>query len=457
MKRTYAIIDIETTGGLPKRDKIIEIAIVLHDGKNKIDQYDTLIYPERSIPPEITRITGITNSMVQDAPKFYEVAKKIVEMTEGAIFVAHNVRFDYTFIKEAFKELGYTYTRRQLCTVKLTRATFPGLKSYSLGNLIRHFDIDVNHRHRALDDTLATVYVLEQIMASQSSDTDIVDLINLGIKETQLPKGVSLNDLHSLPEACGVYYFADSEGSIIYVGKAIDIKARAFQHFRSTTKKSAALYNRVATISYELTGSELVALLLESREIKRLTPEINKAQKKSNFPYFMYYEENEAGYLELGIKRNAAKNKINRTPIKEYAKLKIAKNDLHQLIPEYDLCQDRTALAKENIICNCMGYCTVKSTKDYNPKVIEMASDVENLFAQDLILIDEGRESGEKSIILIQDGKYVGFGYASEADTYMGVEELLECVIAEKNYYPIMNKLVWNHIRSTKNLKIIEI
>lgn len=456
MKRKYAIIDIETTGGLAKRDKITEIAIVIHNGTEIIDQFDSLINPERSIPPQITRITGITNEMVQDAPKFYEVAKQVVEITEGTIFVAHNVRFDYTFIKEEFKRLGYNFTKRQLCTVKLTRATFPGIKSYSLGNLIQHFNIKVEHRHRALDDTLATVFVFEQILKTQSSKTDIVDLINLGIKEAQLPKGVSLDDLHELPESCGVYYFMNEHEDVIYVGKAIDIKARAFQHFRATTKKSENLYNRVHSISYELTGSELVALLLESREIKRLNPEINKAQKKSNFPYFLYYEQSEDGFLELGIKRNAQKNKLNRTSIKEYSKLKIAKQHLMELVTEYDLCQERTSIKNESHICNCMGICTNKNNGTYNTLVTQMANDVENLFDSDIILIDEGREKGEKAIIAIIDGKYHGYGYASEDDIHMGIEELLECVQIEKHYYPIMNKLVWNHINQNPQIKIIK-
>ena len=142
-KNLYAVVDIETTGGLARRDKITEIAIVLFDGNQIIDRYETLINPERSIPYEITRITGITDDMVVSAPRFYEVAKKIVEMTEGAIFVAHNVRFDYSFLREEFTSLGFTFTRRQLCTVVLSRKSFPGLRSYSLGNLIRHFGITV--------------------------------------------------------------------------------------------------------------------------------------------------------------------------------------------------------------------------------------------------------------------------------------------------------------------------
>jgi len=160
--KRFAIIDIETTGGKPGPDRITEIAIVLYDGQEVIDSFESLINPERSIPHNITQMTGISNEMVAGAPKFYEVAKQVVEMTQGAIFVAHNVGFDYNFIKYEFQQLGFSFRRRKLCTVRLSRKVFPGLRSYSLGNLIKHFDISVTDRHRAMADTLATVELLKK-------------------------------------------------------------------------------------------------------------------------------------------------------------------------------------------------------------------------------------------------------------------------------------------------------
>jgi len=172
-KKRYAIIDIETTGGLSKRDRITEIGIVIHDGEEITEMYETLINPERSIPSNITRITGINDEMVRDAPKFYEVAKKIVEMTEDSIFVAHNVRFDYGFIKHEFENLGYTFSKKQLCTVRLTKNVFPGLKSYSLGSLIRHFGIAVTSRHRALEDARATAIIFDKMLKLQTGQNKI--------------------------------------------------------------------------------------------------------------------------------------------------------------------------------------------------------------------------------------------------------------------------------------------
>ena len=185
--RKYAIVDLETTGGLPKRDKITEIAIILHDGSKILDEYQTLVNPERSIPPSITRITGISNEMVEKAPKFYEVAKRVIEMTEEAIFVAHNVRFDYQFLRHEFRSLGYTFTRRNLCTVRLTRKAFPNIKSYSLGSLIRYFGIEVVHRHRAYDDAKATAIVLEKVFDKQNGSQGVKDLVDQSLQLTRLP------------------------------------------------------------------------------------------------------------------------------------------------------------------------------------------------------------------------------------------------------------------------------
>ncbi len=160
----YSIIDVETTGGRAVDNKITEIGIVLHDGNKIVDTYSTLINPEKSIPWNITRLTGITNKMVAEAPKFYEVAAKIHKMTENSYFVAHNAWFDYSFIREEYAQLGFDYNRKQICTIKLLKKFSPGLKSYSLGNLIEHFGIQVNARHRALDDALATAELFERML-----------------------------------------------------------------------------------------------------------------------------------------------------------------------------------------------------------------------------------------------------------------------------------------------------
>lgn len=170
----YAIVDIETTSGSPKSGKITEIAIFIYNGSEITDSFVSLINPECDIPYYITNITGINNQMVANAPKFYEIAKKVVEITANKIFVAHNVSFDYNFIRNEFKQLGYDFKRKTMCTVELSRKYIPGHRSYSLGNICGELGIEINGRHRAAGDALATVKLLELILMNyQRSNSNL--------------------------------------------------------------------------------------------------------------------------------------------------------------------------------------------------------------------------------------------------------------------------------------------
>jgi DNA polymerase III subunit epsilon len=167
----YAVVDIETNGGNFKTGKITEIAIFLFNGEEITESFQTLINPETEIPYQITRLTGITDKMVRNAPKFYEVARKIVEMTANRIFVAHNVSFDYNFIRQEFLNLGYNYHRKTLCTVEMSRKYLPGYPSYSLGNICSALDIKLSDRHRAAGDARATVELLHRLLKEYNQKT----------------------------------------------------------------------------------------------------------------------------------------------------------------------------------------------------------------------------------------------------------------------------------------------
>ncbi|NJN77997.1 MAG: GIY-YIG nuclease family protein [Saprospiraceae bacterium] len=299
----YAIIDIETTGVKPGGDRITEVAVVLYDGEKIVDSYQSLINPECSIPPNITQITGITNQMVADAPKFFEIAKDLVEITKGAIFVAHNVSFDYGFIREEFARLGYSYRRKQLCTVRLSKLVFPGRRRYNLDAMIDMLGIDVQRRHRAMDDTMATVKLLEAILAQQTAEESIANLVNRGVNASKLPPNFTMEQLHALPEDCGVYYFHNQNNEVIYVGKSINIKKRIMEHFAAKTAKAQKMQCDVHDITFEVTGSELAALLLESHEIKTLLPRYNTAQKPRKKTYCIFKYQDEEGYQRLSVAR----------------------------------------------------------------------------------------------------------------------------------------------------------
>lgn len=425
---------------MAKRDRITEIGIVLYDGEKIMDKYQTLVNPCRSIPPEITRITGITNDMVAEAPKFFEVAKKVVEMTEGAIFVAHNVRFDYSFLKEEFGRLGYTFTKRQLCTVRLSRKTFEGLRSYSLGNLIKHFGITVNARHRALDDAVATTELLEIILNQDYADQTVDQIVNAGIKTSKLPQDLSIDTIHALPETPGVYYFHNTYGKIIYVGKSIHIKKRVMQHFSKTTQKAERLAKMVSDITYEETGSELIAMLLESHEIKAYRPEVNKAQRTNEYPYFIHHYYDSKGYLCFKWEKSSVKTRKNKNILSHYGSKQGAQSHLAGITRELSLCQSKTALYDKDGPCFlfktkvCYGACIEEeSPEDYNSRAQEGIEYLKRVFDQNFVVICDGRTMDEKGIVLVEEGHYRGFGFIGSEDLNYGIEELKEAI----KYVPI--------------------
>jgi DNA polymerase III subunit epsilon len=463
-QQRYAIVDIETTGGMPKRDKIIEIAIVIHDGVNIIDQYSSLVNPQRSIPYEITRITGIDNSMVTDAPKFYEIAKEIVLFTEGAIFVAHNVNFDYSFIREEFDKLGYTFSKRQLCTVKLSRKAFAGLHSYSLGNLIRHFDINVSARHRALDDALATAEIFGMIISKKQSSEDVNILINRGVKETKLPESISIERLHSLPESTGVYYFYDVYGTVIYVGKSINIRTRIMQHFGQINAKSEKLMRQTNDIDFVETGSELIALLLESEEIKTLNPQINKAQKTKLYPYCVYYIEDEKGFINFGTKKDGSKGKSAEKILSYHGSLQSGKSTLSYVRELYALCEEKLIIEgtreKKCIYYSmkeCLGACKdEEAVEAYNERASDAIIFLTKVFDNDFIIVTEGRNIDELGLVLIEDKLYKGYGYISKDEANMGIEEMKEAI--ESRYSSAeAAMIIIQYLKENKALKIIKI
>ncbi|MGB3080954.1 MAG: exonuclease domain-containing protein [Saprospiraceae bacterium] len=462
MERKYAIVDIETTGGLVKRDKITEIAIVLHDGHKVIDQYQTLINPERSIPAYISSMTGITDAMVADAPLFCEVAKEIVLRTEGAVFVAHNARFDYGFLREEFSRLGYAYTRKQLCTVRLSRKLLPELKSHSLDSLIRHYALHVDNRHRALDDALATAEVFKRMTRMHESLTEVSDLINMGIKEARLPTSISLEQLHRLPEGAGVYYFHDNDGKVIYVGKSIHIKKRVIQHFAEISNKSGKMQQRVHDITYEVTGSELIASLLENAEIKRLQPEINRAQRRKSFPFAIYYYFDEGGYIQMKVRK---KNRID-TPgtaaiLHELPDQYAAANYLRGLTDKYALCMKKTDIDTGPGACfyhqvgKCAGACLgLEDPDDYNQRVRQAVADTHKNLDEDYVIADQGRQPGESSLILISKGRVMGWGYVDNEHSISSIGDVIEHINV-RNSLPEDGKFVKHYVRAGKFEKMI--
>lgn len=443
----FSIIDIETTGGNPKTDKITEIAIYVHDGDRIVRSYDTLINPERLIPYYITTLTGIDNKMVKDAPKFYEVAKDIVEFTENSVFIAHNVGFDFGFIAHEFQRLGYNYQRKKLCTVKLSRKLLPGMGSYSLGKLSQALGIEIKARHRAAGDALATVKLFEILVKKDNNRLikRIGDQNNATVKIAAIPNEL----IGPLPEEAGVYYFFDDENNLIYIGKSKNIRARVISHFNATTgKKAVEMQQKIKRIDFEITGSELIALLKESEEIKTELPIYNRAQRRSLFNYGLFVSLELDGYLHL----RAARIAKNRQPITTFYSLAEAKNTLRRLCDEHELCLKHSGLYLTEGACfyhqinRCKGACLgLEEAEQYNARV-ELALEHFKYHSDNLIIIDQGRTSEEKSLVLVKNGQYLGFGFFDPSESAIDPTTAMQ-IIDEKRDNRDIHQIIRTYLK----------
>ena len=425
----YAVVDIETTGGSARLERITEIAVYIHDGTRIIEEFSTLVNPERSIPYFITSLTGITNEMVEDAPRFFEVARRIVELTEGKIFVAHNARFDYSFIRQEFSMLGYNFKRPMLDTVALSRKLMPGHKSYSLGNLCTDLGIEINGRHRASGDALATTRLLE-LLLEKDRELKSGSLIK-NRKAARLHPSLNISKLEEIPEEPGVYYFYDEDGDIIYVGKSRNMSERVSSHISNNTSgREMEMRSLIADISWERTGSELIALLMESAEIKNHKPRFNRAQRRTGFRWGIYSHTDENGYIRFSY-RNVRDDEV---PLSVFVSRDRARGKLDQIIGDYNLCQKLCGMYETDGPCFhrqvslCRGACCgEESPKSYNERAL-MALDEFIFRERNFFIIDRGREDEERSAVKIVNGKYAGFGFFCINDVGFGLTAVHDCI-----------------------------
>jgi len=269
----YAILDIETTGGKYNEEGITEIAIHRFDGQQVVDQFISLVNPEREIQPFVVNLTGINNQMLRTAPKFHEVAKRIVEITKDTVLVAHNAQFDYRILRTEFRRLGYNFERKTLCTVDLSKKLIPEAESHSLGKLVRSLGIAVSDRHRANGDAMATLKLFKLLLSKDSDKSIIREVVREETHGELSPR--QLDIVEQLPSDTGVYYMHNKDGDIIFLGKSRNIKKRVNQHFTNNSEKARALQKETKKVTFEKTGSELVALLKEHEELIRNNPKYN--------------------------------------------------------------------------------------------------------------------------------------------------------------------------------------
>ncbi|GAB4012895.1 MAG: hypothetical protein Fur0010_09110 [Bdellovibrio sp.] len=416
----YAIVDVETTGTRAKTGKIIELAIILHDGEKVEDCFSTLIDPERSIPPYITKLTGISREMVNIAPPFYQVAKKIVELTKGRVFVAHNVGFDYEFLRKEFEELGYSFVRKKLCTVRLSRKLFPGLKSYSLANLCQHFNLSNSRPHRAFEDALVTSELFN-LLIKQSRTLGFENLIQAESRQYSMPPKLNLEDIEYLPEAPGVYLMKNERKEHIYIGKSLNIKKRVIEHLRDRqgSNKDYSFKVQLAMIDYIETGSEAIALLLENELIKKYRPPFNFTRRRTNFKWGLFHRPES---LEPLVIREVQEGD---TPLLFFSSKKSAFSKLDEI---------QTWVLDGRDLLTHPSLCFPKGR---------------------FILIDQGRTSNECSFILVEDQQVKGFGYSDRLDINMfSSDSFQELEFYGLSLFPDMNTLLLPFIHKLKRVKL---
>lgn len=418
----YAIVDIETTGGNASHSRITEIAIYIHNGTEVIERWETLIHPQKEIPPAIWALTGINNEMVADAPIFDDVAEKVYSYLKNRIFVAHNVNFDYSFIKHELELAGIQWSAKKLCTVRLSRKLIPGLVSYSLGRLCDAINIPITNRHRAGGDTEATSILFTKLLENEKAQEVITQMLKRSSTDQRLPPHLPPEQFEDLPHQIGVYYFHNQKGDIIYVGKAINIKKRVATHFtgHNIYSQRQNFLKEIYSISYELCGTELMSLLLECSEIKKFWPKYNRALKKfePQFGIFTYEAINGYTYLITG------KISKHHQPIMAFHTQFEAINVLKTIAREYNIDYRFCKFTNTTQTSQLENEESLPDKKTHNAQINDA---IENYISNrpSYIIIDKGRTKDEKSCIYVSNGQLKAIGYIDHHTQVDDIEDII--------------------------------
>jgi len=435
-EREYAIVDIETTGGNASGSRITEIAIIIHDGTRITERWETLVNPEKEIPLPIFALTGITNEMVRDAPVFDDISQKVFSLLNERIFVAHNVNFDYSFVRHQLEQAGFQWTAKKLCTVRAARKIIPGLPSYSLGNLCSSLGIPLENRHRAGGDAAATAILFAQLL-EQDENGELLNMIKKTAPDQRLPPNLPREDFDRLPEKPGVYYFYNKEKKVVYVGKAVNLKKRVASHFsgHKITSQRQHFLRDIHAVSFEVCGTELMALLLECTEIRKLWPVYNKALKRfePRFGFYEYTARNGYRYLAVG------KVSSSQACIEVFNNIQEGISLLRGLTEQFDIdyrfCRYCTSSETENLKHDDAH---LPSLDHHNDRVQLAIDHVRNHWPT-FFITDKGRSGDEYSCIWVEDGHFYGMGYIPSDVSVTHPSAVKDYVTPYKSNQYIMN------------------
>jgi DNA polymerase-3 subunit epsilon len=440
----YAIVDIETTGSYAMGNGITEVAIVVHDGKEVLDFYETLVNPGRPIPYFIQNLTGINDRMVATAPAFEQVAAKVFEMLQDKVFVAHNVNFDYSFLKHHLQEAGYNLETRKLCTVRLSRKIMPGLQGYSLGKLCHQLKVNLTNHHRAGGDALATAEIFSMLVAKDEKNV-IAGMLKGRNREQYLPPHLPVEQLDNLPSSPGVYYFYNVKGKVVYVGKAVNILKRVKSHFSNNkpNKQKQDFLREIHRISYKECATELMAHILESSEIRKLWPVYNRSQRGYLPRFGLFVYEDRQGFKRFVVE----KARQHFKPLFTFNTIAEGHQWLRELISEFDLCPRLCCLAK---LADCAGTtnergdCEVHADATAYNERVALAMEWIAKHLPTFAYLDKGIDDNEESCILIKGGNLYGMGYIYNRDSLKNIK-LLEQQLEPMQDNDFVRNLIYKH------------
>ncbi len=441
----YAVIDIETTGGNYDQEGITEIAIYQYDGYKITDQFCSLINPKKQIQPFVKKLTGINEKMLQNAPIFFEVAKRIIEITENCIIVAHNAAFDYRILKTEFKRLGYEYERKTICTINLSKELLPDQKVFNLGKLASNLGIPFSDRHRAFGDAQVTLKLFELLIEKDIGKKIIREHTKV-LKNSKTPKRY-LKIIDKLPSKMGLYYILDTNNEIIYIGKSKNIKQSVIQDLTSSNKKSIIIQNEISKVSFSFSGGELTTYLKQQNEIKINRPKLNGSSKyrifpigiridktktyhsiiveqvKKNFEYFSVYKNKKLAEKTVLILADKFKIQVkNPNGVSSHSKKTIQKKD---------------------------------SSRQHNKKIMELCNSFSYPFP-DFLLTENGRKQGEFTFILIKNYQFRGYGYFELYHQIKTMSQILSRLVSMEENNDV-KKLIYSFLLRKKYLKLINL
>jgi DNA polymerase-3 subunit epsilon len=376
-------VDIETTGGSWRTSRVLEVAAIRYEHGRAVREFSSLVNPEAPVPGSITRLTGITTAQADRASTFNEIADELHDVMDGAVFIAHNVRFDYTFLKAEFERLGMTFKPKLLCTVRLSRALYKFEKGHSLAKLIERHEIPVTDRHRALADAQAIAY-FAQLAFDQHGEL-FNQAVEHQLKAQTLPPNLNEDELARIGNIPGVYVFKDENHQPIYVGKSVTLKTRILSHFRDTSSKELKISQNVHHVETIPTGSELAALILESKLVKELRPLFNRQLRRVSL-YAMIMKDLDGEYSTIKVQSGTVDDETDLSKIYGlYETRTKAKKRLEELTRTFQLCPKLMGIEKSKSACfshslgRCKGACIGEEEPESYNRRFEIALEYNKL------------------------------------------------------------------------------